>query len=230
MYIQKDEVRRIKAGLIMKQGRSKGAATPFRQAADQVVRFELCGVCAVCFCALKKRKQRVKDQQYDLCVHAQPKTLPIYPHQYASIGGLRAFIDENKRDYAAPAGRFTPQQKDAIEAEVVTTVSGCRARLEQLTASVVAAQKRSGGGRAEVNEHTAAHLHGCVLALAELLAAVGAAFDRCRAVRGAQQMAADLQTAQRRAAHYSAGPVRMGGRRGVRFCFRYATAANDCFL
>jgi hypothetical protein len=225
MYIQKDEVRRIKAGLIMKQGSSKGAATPFRQAADQVVRFCFFGGGAVS--VLRAQTQLAIRP---VCGTHNQNPSYLSPHQYASIGGLRAFIDENKRDYAAPAGRFTPQQKDAIEAEVLTTVGGCRARLEQLTASVVAAQKRSGGGRAEVNEHTAAHLHGCVLALAELLAAVGAAFDRCRAVRGAQQMAADLQTAQRRAAHYSAGPVRMGGRRGVRFCFRYATAANDCFL
>ncbi len=43
-------------------------------------------------------------------------------------------------------------------------VSICRARLEQLTNSIVAAQRERGpGGRgAAVNEETVAHLHGTV--------------------------------------------------------------------
>lgn len=134
--------------------------------------------------------------------HTHPRTLPTHT-QRASIADLRAFVDDRKRDYVAAAGRLTPQQKDAVEVEVMAAVSAARARLEQLTESVAAAQRARG-----VNAHAAAHLHGAVLVLAELLQAAGAAFDRCRAVRRAQQAAEDARRRQRRAAHFSAGTVR----------------------
>lgn len=92
-----------------------------------------------------------------------PNPAPSHtPHQRASIAGLAAFVDANKRDYVAPAGRFTPQQKDRIEEEVLTTVAAARGGIQRLTDSVVAAQAAGGGGRALINEQTAAHLHGAV--------------------------------------------------------------------
>ncbi|GBF87646.1 syntaxin [Raphidocelis subcapitata] len=125
----------------------------------------------------------------------------------ASICGLRAFVDANKRDYVAAAGRFTAQQKDKIEEEVLQVVSACRARIDQLTDSIVTAQQQRGaGGGGLVNEHTAAHLHGVVLVLVELLQSVCEGFDRCRSVRNAQQIADDMRQQQRRATHYAAAP------------------------
>jgi hypothetical protein len=157
-----------------------------------------------------------------------PPPLPPLPAstslraQQASIVALRSFIDENKRDYVAAAGRFTAEQKDRIEEEVLQVgqrtagwtvgsgcswrgtgggcgaadarpgtprscpclgallpctraallprapdtpqvVSSCRARVEQLTNSIVAAQQqRAPSGRPVVNEQTVAHLHGAV--------------------------------------------------------------------
>ncbi|KAI8468665.1 MAG: hypothetical protein J3K34DRAFT_522777 [Monoraphidium minutum] len=127
----------------------------------------------------------------------------------ASIAGLRAFVDENKRDYVAAAGRFTSQQKDRIEEEVLQVVSSCRARVEQLTNSIVAAQQQRGpAGGPAVNEQTVAHLHGAVLVLVEMLHQTSAAFDRCRAVRGAQQAAEDARRQQRRAAPSFSAPAR----------------------
>jgi len=43
--------------------------------------------------------------------------------------------------------------------------------------------------------------------MAELLHATSAAFDKCRSVRNAQQMAEDMRLRQRRATHYSASAV-----------------------
>lgn len=134
----------------------------------------------------------------------------------ASISGLRTFIDENKRDYVAASGRFSSQQKDKIEEEVLQVVSTCRARLEQLTNSIVAAQQQRGpGGRPLVNEEAVAHLHGTVLVLVELLHRASGAFDRCRSVRNAQQIADDMRLRQRRTAQYSAGTSARSQRHGA---------------
>lgn len=61
--------------------------------------------------------------------------------------------------------------------------------------------------------HTCAHAtpHTQVLVLVELLHQASSAFDRCRSVRHAQQMAEDMRLRQRRATQFSASTVRTPG-------------------
>jgi len=134
------------------------STSPFRQAADELV-----SVSCVRLDTASNDARRAALMHRCLFLPS-PTNQPTTPcTQQTIVAGLRTFIDENKRDYVAAAGRFSSQQKDKIEEEVLQVVSTCRARLEQLTNSILAAQKQPGlGGRPLVNEQTVAHLHGAV--------------------------------------------------------------------
>jgi len=157
--------------------------------------------------------------------------------QRTAIEDLDRFVRANKREYTAPpdaapragggaagaaaaaaasssgAGGLSSAERDRVEAEVGAVVKTCAAQIEQLKASVLAAQKEqqaarrrmmAGGGGARMarrlgakdsaaataNEETIAHLHGVVLALADRLGEVSASFDRCRAARHSAAAAA----------------------------------------
>ncbi|KAF5838947.1 hypothetical protein DUNSADRAFT_1893 [Dunaliella salina] len=119
-----------------------------------------------------------------------------------SICDLREFIRLHQKDYLSTSG--SRDEKDRIEAEVGLLIKACTQQIEQLKNSVLAAQgspqapsasvealkhqqqslhQASKGSKPSINAQTAAHLHGVVLHIAELLHQVSSRFDKCRAQR-----------------------------------------------
>jgi len=124
-----------------------------------------------------------------------------------SICDLREFIRLHQKDYLSTSAASSRDEKDRIEAEVGLLIKACTQQIEQLKNSVLAAQgspqappasvqalkhqqqsqhQASEGlqsSKPSINAQTAAHLHGVVLHIAELLHQVSSRFDKCRAQR-----------------------------------------------
>lgn len=109
-----------------------------------------------------------------------------------SICELREFITTNKRDYIA-AGKLSEQAKDQVEEHVGLLVRTITQSLDALKNGVMAAQQPQEDGQPLINEQMAAHLHGAVFVLVELLHTVTTTFDKYRAVRYQRSLERELQ-------------------------------------
>jgi hypothetical protein len=159
--------------------------------------------------------QRTAIEDLDEFIRANKREYTAPPVVVPAAGAVGGGTSSSAASAAAAAtGGLSSADRDRIEAEVGAVVKTCAAQIEQLKGSVIAAQKEQqaarrrmmaaaahhrrinppggvgGGPAALVNEETIAHLHGVVLALADRLGEVSAAFDKCRAARHSAAAAA----------------------------------------
>ena len=104
----------------------------------------------------------------------------------AAVAALTAFVAAKRHEYCDPL-RCSDADRDALEAEVASTVADCRQRIDELAQAAPAAA----GGEGE----RAAHYMGIVVCLAERHTEAASRFDALRAQRA--KSALDMKAARR---------------------------------
>ncbi|GFR52732.1 hypothetical protein Agub_g15266 [Astrephomene gubernaculifera] len=152
-----------------------------------------------------------------------------------SIGTLWGSIRSMQQEYLKDADALAEPDatKDANEAQLAAVIKRIGGYIDRLKQAAASAQKTYGSSE-RVNEHTAAHMHGVVLILAERLHRAARSFDRLRAGRY-QALVQQQPQQQRQRGPLGTAVAKVGMKRGCTWkellgMYGYATTLLNAAL